>query len=140
MTRTHLLGLGAMVGALTFGISGCSNETSTDPSIDPSTSGPVTVSLVTPNLDDGALLVIVNGQGPPTIQSASSAYQVYWRMTKAGETRVIIVGDIAAGPLFTATAPPPASTSGMTARVEEVATRGNALRTSTAGYTLTLSR
>jgi len=136
MTRTHLFQLGALAGALAVGTSGCNSDTNTDPT----SSGPVTVSLSTPNADDGALMIIVKGQGPPTIESASNAYQVYWRLAKAGETRVIVVGDISAGPLFTAAAPPGGSTAGITATIAEVATRANALRASTAGYTLTVAR
>lgn len=136
MTHTHVIRLGALAGALALGASGCSSDASTAPT----SSGPVTVSLTTPNLDDGALMVIVKGVGPPTIQSASSAYQVYWRQAKAGETRVIVVGDISAGPLFTATPPPGGSSSGITASVTEVASRANLLRTSTDGYTLSVIR
>jgi hypothetical protein len=125
-----------LAGALALGISACDSDAGTEPA----TTGPVTVSLATPHLDDGALMIIVKGAGPPTITPVSNAYQVYWRLAKAGETRVIVVGDISAGPLFTATPPPGGSSSGITASVTEVATRMNDLRASTEGYALTLSR
>lgn len=137
MTRTHLFRLGAMAGALALGSPGCDSEPSTAPS---TSSGPVTVSLATPNLDDGALMIIVKGAGPPTIAPVSDIYQVYWRLAGAGETRVIVVGDIIAGPLFTATPPPGGSSSGITASVTEVATRMNALRPSAVGYSLSVTR
>jgi hypothetical protein len=138
MTRMRPFRLIALAAALALCSPGCNSETSTAPSS--TTSGPVTVSLATPNLDDGALMIIVKGAGPPTITPVSGAYQVYWRLAEAGETRVIVVGDISAGPLFTATPPPGGSSSGISASVTEVATRANALRSSTAGYTLTVSR
>lgn len=138
MTRHHLLRLGALAGALAFGNSGCTDDSNTGPSA-PTTGGTVTVSLDTPNADDGALMIIVKGAGPPTIQPMSNGYQVYWRAVQAGETRVIVVGDITAGPLFKVTAAPDASASRIAASVSEVATRTDELRTSTAGYTLTLA-
>ncbi|HMU62610.1 MAG TPA: hypothetical protein PKA66_12570 [Gemmatimonadales bacterium] len=138
MRHAPLLRLGAVGSVLVLGIPGCGSDEPTTPSSGEPVS--VTVSLATPNVDDGALLIVVRGAGPPSIQPVSNTYQVYWRLAKAGETRVIVVGHITAGPLFTAGAGPGASAAEITASVEEVATRTNELRASTTGYILTLSR
>ena len=135
MTRTHLLRLYATVGALALGASGCSSDAGTGPPI----TGPVTVSLATPNSDDGALLISVLGPELSAVQPASTGYQVYWRPVSENETRIVVVGDIVAGPIISATASSGAA-SVFTASVSEVASRANVLRTSTDGYALRVIR
>jgi hypothetical protein len=136
MTPIRFLTIGAVAGVLMLGSSACSNDAATAPD----NTGPVTVSLTTPSADDGALLLIVTGPGLSAVLPASSAYQVYWRLANATETRVIVVGDIVAGPIFTATAPAGVAASQFAASVTEVSTRADALRPSAAGYSLSATR
>lgn len=138
MTATRLLLRGALAGALLIGVTACSGDDPGGTGVN--TSGPVTLSLTTPSADDGALLVVVTGPDITDVTSASAAYTLYWRRASATETRVAVVGDIVAGRLFTVTAPSGAAASHFTATVSEVADRADALRPSTAGYSLSVSR
>jgi hypothetical protein len=101
--------------------------------------GSAVVSLATPNADDGAVIVTLQGPGLSTIQSSATAYVLYARVASAQEARVILVGDLAAGPLFTFKLGAGQAVSAYTASVQQVATRGDALRTSTTGYQLTVA-
>lgn len=133
MTMIRILVRGAVVSTLLFGSSACSDDPPTGPD-----DSAVTVSLSTPNADDGALLVVVSGGALTDVQPASAAYQLFWRAVSDTETRVIVVGDIQAGPLFTvdATVEPAALAVGAT----EIASRTDVLRPTTAGYSFTVSR
>jgi hypothetical protein len=125
------LSVGVVLLAALF--AGCS-----DSGNEPNPTNSVSVSLTTPNTDDGALLMVFTGPRLSNFKPASAAYQLFWRATGPNETRVIVVGDIAAGILFTATAD--GAPSGIGATVGEVSTRSDQLRGSTAGYTLAVSR
>lgn len=134
MTRFRFLTACGLATTLVLGSASCSDSPG------PDDSGPLTVSLTTPNADDGALLVVVTGPELTDIQPTSSAYQVFSRRAGATETRVIVVGDIVAGPVFTASVPTGSVASEFAASMSEVASRTDALRPSTAGYSLTVRR
>jgi len=138
MTTTPLRALGALAGALLFGVSACSSDDPGGTGVN--TSGSVTVSLTTPSADDGALLVVVTGPEFAGAKAAASGYALYWRRASATETRVIVVGDIVAGPLFEITPAAGADASDFTGTVSEVANRADALRASTTGYSLSVAR
>jgi hypothetical protein len=101
--------------------------------------GSAVVSLTTPNADDGAVMVTLQGPDLSTIQASSTAYVLYSRVSSAAEARVILVGNVSAGPLFTFKLGAGQALSAYTASVQQVATRGDALRTSTTGYQLTVA-
>lgn len=137
MTRLRFLLRCTVAGSLLLGTSACSDDpggTGVD------TSGPVTVTLATPSADDGALLVVITGPAISDLRASSNSYQVFWRAAGANETRVIVVGDILAGPLFTAKTPAGSAPSDLTATVTEVSNRADALRPSVAGYSLSITR
>jgi hypothetical protein len=126
---------GAVAGALLLGTSACGD--SGDPSGD---GGPVRVSLATPSADDGALVITVTGPALSAVRPASSSYSVFWRVVNDQETRVIVVGNIVDGGLFTATPPDGVAASELTAAVMEVASRTDVLRPNVEGYSLSVAR
>lgn len=136
MIRTHFHTVGALTGALLLGMSACGD--------DPPTGGGeaevVTVSLTTPSSDDGALLITVTGPGLDDVRPASASYRLFWRAVSANEARVIVVGNIAAGPIFTAAASKGEPASDFAASVVDVSSRSEDLRASVAGYSLRVTR
>lgn len=112
----------------------CGSETA------PPTSGTATVSFVTPNADDGAVLVALTGPGVRDAQSSSFAYKAYWRVVSANELRLLIVGNLAAGVVATVTVDDLTKLGQYHATVLEVASRADVVRSSTAGYGFTLTR
>lgn len=97
------------------------------------------VSLTTPNSDDGALLVTIRGPALATIQSASPDYLVFSNAVSATEARVIVVGDLQRGSVFTVALAGSAALSEYSASVGQVATRADVLRAETAGYRMTVA-
>ncbi|PYO85748.1 MAG: hypothetical protein DMD68_02800 [Gemmatimonadetes bacterium] len=105
----------------------------------PATAGPIVASLVTPHTDDGALLVTVTGPGMSTVQAAGSGSVVFWRLVSATEVRVLVVGNLGAGPLFSMDVPDARKASEYASAVLEVASRADAILPTTAGYAVTFS-
>ena len=101
--------------------------------------GSAVVSLTTPNSNDGALVLTLKGPGLTTMQASSSSNLFYSRAVSDSEARVILVGDLSAGPMFTFKVADGKQLSAYTATIGEVATRDDALRTSVTGYTLLIS-
>jgi hypothetical protein len=121
---------------------GCGDNTTAPtapPPPPPPLPGSAVVSLTTPNADDGAVMVTLQGPDLSTMQASSTAYVLYSRVSSTAEARVILVGNLAAGPLFTFKLGAGQALSAYTASVQQVATRGDALRTSTSGYQLTVA-
>lgn len=104
----------------------------------PGTPGVATVSLVTPNPDDGAVIVTIKGEGLGAVTAASGSLVVFPRQVSATEVRVIVVGNLAAAPLFNIGVGAVNRLSSYSGDVNEVASRGNSV-TSTAGYSLRLT-
>lgn len=138
MTTTRILALGAFAAALVSGGSACGSEDPGGTGV--TTPGPITVSLTTPSRDDGALLLVVTGSGFTGATATSTANTLVWRRVSDTETRVAVVGNIVNGPLFTVEAPEGTAASAFTAAVSEVADRADAVRASTTGYSLSVSR
>jgi hypothetical protein len=128
--------LTAAVGVIVAGALACGDET--DIGGPSSNEGPVTVSLATPNLSDGAVLISITGPGLLEARPANSTYRVYWRLASASEMRVLVLGNIAEGPLCTVRVPDARSASGYSGSILQVADRANELRTSTDDYSLTV--
>jgi hypothetical protein len=97
-----------------------------------------TVSLVTPGVNDGAVLVTLQGPGFGELRASSSAYRIYWRLENERTVKALVIGNLVAGPLFTAEM----SRSGRasySATLTEVARRDNALQEALTGYSLTIA-
>lgn len=101
--------------------------------------GPATVSLVTPNTGDRAILVTITGPGLENIKRANSSHSVHWRLISAQEARVVVFGNLTDGPVFTINVPDREDLSGYSATVLQVADRNNRLRESTAEYEIRIS-
>ena len=112
------------------------------PAPPPPAPAPVTsaiITLVTPHTNDGAVLVTLTGPDVATIQRADSQYVLYSRPASAQETRVIVVGNLAAGALFKINLSAPHLLSAYAGTIQQVATRADSIVASTNGYQLTLS-
>lgn len=103
------------------------------------TPGVATVSLVTPNPDDGAVIVTIKGEGLGAVTAASGSLVVFPRQVSTTEVRVIVVGNLAAAPLFNIAVGAVNRLSSYSGDVNEVASRDNLVRTSTGGYSLRLT-
>ncbi len=137
MKRAELWIMTAALGVIVAAAPACSDDTdSTGPASD---EGPVTVSLTTPHVSEGALLVAVTGPGLLEARPANSTYRVYWRLASASEMRVLVLGNITGGPVFTVRVPDPRNASAYSGTVLQVAARNNELRASTHDYSLTVA-
>lgn len=123
----------AMATALLMGAA-CSD----DPVGGVTQAGTVTLRLTTPHADDGALLFEVSG-GPIDSATAGNASLRLFTRRPSGSTIVgVVAGVVTNGAVVTLQVPDVGAAAGYTARVVEVADRQNALRTSLAGYALTV--
>ena len=120
--------------AIAFALTaGCSD------SQEPPKPGVATVSLVTPNADDGAISLTITGPGISDVQPASSTYLAYSRGVSSSEARVIVLGDLSPGVLATVEVADVNHLDQYSAQVLEVASRADAARASTSGYRITLA-
>jgi hypothetical protein len=101
--------------------------------------GTATVSLVTPNADDGAVLLTLTGPGLANAQTASSSYQVYWRAVSASEVRAIVVGNLTAGALLTVSVDDVGKIGQYGGTVVDAASSADVSRASLAGYRVTFA-
>ena len=97
------------------------------------------VSLETPGTDDGALVLALRGPGIAEVSAASPGYLTYTRGEGTDETRVVLIGDVKGGAVLTLRLVPGHRLEDYSASIQQVATRGDALREDLTGYRLTLS-
>ena len=128
-SHLHLVGAAIVVGLT----AACSDSPG------PPTPGIVAVSLVTPDLFDGAILFALTGPGVSDVKPASSAYVAYWRVVSPTEARVIVLGDLSSGVLATFGVADVSQLDQYSAQVLEVASRGDGVRSSVIGYALKLA-
>jgi hypothetical protein len=133
-TRRHLA-LGFALLGLGGGLACGGGSGSTGP-----TAGTATVSLVTPNADDGAVLLTLTGPNFANVVSASASYHAYVRTVSPGEVRVILVGDLAAGVVLTTAVDDVSKIGQYGGTVAEAASRSDVVRSSTAGYGVTFAK
>lgn len=91
------------------------------------------VSLSTPYPDDGAIVISVHGPDLSTFEPASP-YVLYSRVASSQEARLIVIGDVTDGPLFTIKLSVAHELSAYTVSVEQVAMRSDTLRANLSGY------
>jgi hypothetical protein len=133
MNAIRWTGIGVTLAALVAGAA-CGGNDSTGPK-----AGTATVSLVTPNADDGVVLLTLTGPGLANVQSASSSYKVYWRVVSPTEVRAIVVGNLASGAVLTASVDDVSKVGQYGGTVVEAASRTDVVRGSTAGYGVTFA-
>jgi len=127
------------VGAGSFALS-CS-EGSTAPPVPPPPAAPTAavISLLTPNSDDGAIVITLRGPELSDIQATSSAHLLYARVASGQAARVIVVGDLSAGPIVKMNLGAGHRLSEYSTAVEQVAMRNDSLRATTTGYQLSIA-
>ena len=102
--------------------------------------GEVTLSLTTPNSDDGAVAFVVTIPAPNEITGASAACDgcdVFSAMVSATELRGIVTGDLSAGPVVRLAVSQAGPNQAYRVQVLAVASRQFDERTPT-GYTLSV--
>lgn len=103
--------------------------------------GVLTLTLVTPNADDRAILVRVTGPEAMTdVASASGAYELHARGAGGTSVRAAAFGPIAGGALLRFAVPDVNRSAEYVATVEEASDGANALRAELGGYRLTVGR
>lgn len=110
--------------------------------LDAPTAGEVSVELISPNADDGAILFIVHTAAPSELTDATGACQgcqAFVHAVSATEFRVIVTGPLATGPIARLRVANAAPTTAFRVEVREVARRDYQTR-SPAGYRLKLVR
>lgn len=125
----RLMGLGLLAGA-GLALGSCSGPVA----------GDLTVSLVTPNSDDGAVLVKVTASASNEVTAASAACsgcRIFLEKLSPTELRAVITGPVVAGPLLRVSVTDTRSPSGYTVQVQQVASRTYQVR-STSPYSLTV--
>ena len=121
-----------MVAALSVGAA-CSD----DP-VGGAQAGTLVVRLTTPHADDGAVLFEVSGGPIDTATAGNASLRLFTRRASGSTIVGVVAGVVTNGAVITLRVPDVGAAAGYTARVVEVADRQNALRTSLAGYALTL--
>lgn len=132
MRTTRWIGLGLSLGLLGTGLACGDNPIA--PQV-----GSVTVSLTTPNPDDGVVLLALFGPGFTSIQPASAAYRMYSLTASPTEVRVLVVGDLAAGPVLTLNVNDPSRIGEYHGTVIQSASRNDEVRTVSSDYHLTFA-
>ena len=97
------------------------------------------LDLQTSSVDDGAVVLTVQGPDVSKLQPASQAYLTYSRLTGTSTLRVIVIGDLKAGPLATLAIGPGHQLSDYAVTVDQVAARTDGLREDLSGYRISLT-
>ena len=101
--------------------------------------GSLTARLVTPNADDGAILLDITGPAPAAEITAAVQGAVVHSRTNGNTTRVAVFGSLASGALLKFSVPDVNAAPQYTAQVTEASDRASALRTSVGGYQITIA-
>lgn len=130
MRSLRIFGLLAMIGMIAS-CGGGSDGHDPDP-------GPLTLTLNTPNADDGALLFKVVGGAVDSISGGVMVQDGNFAAVSGG-TRVVLAGDITDGVVATIWVPDLANASRYSVTMEQVAVRGTNAQRSIAGYGITVA-
>lgn len=98
------------------------------------TAGTLTVSLTTPNMDDGAIRFTVTGPFVTTPRAASSGHLVFTMQRSPQELDVVVVGDLQSEAILILPVRDTQAAADYQVTITEVATRTSALRTDLSGY------
>jgi hypothetical protein len=121
-------------------LAACDGKKNPDPVTPEPVPGELTLSLSTPHADDRALLFTLAGPGPITgVQASGFGYTVHARAS-GSSVRLAVFGRLANGPVVRFHVPDVEKAWLYAATLHEAADPQNALRSSMAGYALTVSR
>ena len=101
--------------------------------------GTLTVRLVTPFNDDGAILLDITGPAPVTDIAAAAQGVVAHARSNGNATRVAVFGSLGAGALVRFSVPDINAVQQYAVQVAEASDRASALRSSVTGYQLTIA-
>jgi hypothetical protein len=104
------------------------------------TAGDLTISLVTPNSDDGAIVVTVTASQSKEIISAAVACtgcRIFAEQPSSTELRAVVTGNLAAGPLVRVSVSDTGAPKAYSVQIVQVASRSYQLR-STSGYSFSI--
>ena len=104
------------------------------------TAGDLTVSLVTPNSDDGAIVVKVTASQSKEITGAAvvcTGCKIFPEQVSSTELRAVVTGNLAAGPLVRISVSDTGAPRDYTVQIVQVASRSYQVR-STSGYALAI--
>ena len=101
--------------------------------------GTLTVRLVTPNADDGAILLELTGPAPAAEITAAGQGALVHTRANGNTARVAVFGSLGAGALVRFTVPDVNAVQQYSAQVIEASDQGSALRASLTGYQLTIA-
>jgi hypothetical protein len=127
ITRLGCVGVIGLTAA-----AGACGLTETPPAIPPLSA--VELNLQTPRTDDGAVVLTLRGPDVSNLQAASRGYLMYSWPTAPDEMRIIVVGDLKAGPLATLSVGSGHQLSEYSVIVDQVAARTDSLRADHSGY------
>ena len=134
MRTNRWIGLGLSLGLLVTALS-CGG----DNAVAPRAPGTMTVSLTTPNTDDGAVLVALFGPGFTNIRPASASYRVYSLTASPTEIHILVVGDLSTGALLSLDIDDPARIAEYHGTVIQAASRDDIVHTVSTDYDLTFA-
>jgi len=123
----------ALVAALSLGAACSDYSTGGD-----GRAGALTVRLTTPHVDDGAVMFEVTGPPIDSVMAVNASLRLFTRRAGGATIVGVVVGVVANGTVVTLHVPDVYAAARYTATVLEVADRQDALRTSLAGYALTV--
>ena len=100
--------------------------------------GTLAIRLVSPNTDDGALVLSISGPAPAADVTATAQGAVVHARSAGNTTRVAVFGSLASGALLKFSVPDVNAVAQYSAQVTEASDRSSALRTSVTGYQLSV--
>jgi hypothetical protein len=101
--------------------------------------GTLTARLVTPNGDDGAIVIEISGPAPVADVTVAVQGAVVHSRANGNMTRLAVFGSLASGALARFSVPDVNAAQQYSAQVTEVSDRANALRTSVTGYQVSIA-
>jgi len=114
----------------------CSNE----PTAGAPQAGTLALRLTTPHADDGAVLFKVSGPAIDTAMTGDASLRLFTARADQSTVVGVVVGVVDNGTVIRLQVRDVGLAAAYTAQVLEVADRQSALRTSLAGYALTVAR
>lgn len=137
MKHVNIIGI-LVAGAAALWIAGCGNGDGTGP-IAP-VPGTLTVSLTTPNADDRAIHLSIEGAAAAdsvsNVQVSSASFTAFSRDLDGNEVATAVFGDLANGALVRFSVPDVNRASSYSATIVDVADASNEVRGSLSGYSL----